>query len=208
MNAGTKKSGLECLQRFLAQLSSDPELRNRFCADAQNTAREFALASRDAISLSALSAEQVNFFADSLIGKRLRAAGELLPLTKRALRGRFSDLFRPYAENRRLFGNKPYENDAVGFCAFLKKSAKLELRQVDWGQDAMRFDIAHLRAGLSSPIFSLTLLRYPVHAMLHDAKPMPSMRPRLTLVIWLRCARGGWLRNVIVTNPFGQRQRS
>lgn len=194
---------------FLARLYTDPELRNRFCADPQNTARQLGLASTDAISLSSLSAEQVNFFADSLIGKRLRAAGELLPLIKQALRGRFSGLFRTYAEDRRLFGNKPYENDALGFCAFLKRSGKLELRRVEWGRDAMRFDVAYLRAVISPRIFSFMLLRYPVHTMLHrTADPSAATRSGLTLVIWLRFARGGRLRNLIVTNPFGRRQRS
>ena len=156
---------LETLQDFLARVYTDSELRKAFCNDGQATARHFGFDPKNASTLSAISARQVNFFAHSLIRKRLTAVAALLPLTRRALAIRFNPLFRFHAERFSLTGSRPYENDALGFCAFLKETAKSELRQVEWGLDALRFDEAQLRAVVSRCIFSVRLLRFPVHAL-------------------------------------------
>lgn len=195
-------------QMLLARLYTDTNLRNLFFVDSQAAGEKFGLERDEAREITKLSARQVSFFADSLIRKRFGEVAKLLPLTRSALGGMFETLFRSYAQTNRLKMIKPYQKDAIGFCAFLEVAAKTELAKVSWGMDALRFETAHVKAVVLGRSFSIRLLRYPVHSMLRSVAVSDSIsitKRRLTLAIWLRVGLSGQLRFFAIGQPLCRR---
>jgi len=191
-------------QLLLVQLYTDAALRERFFSDPEAAGREFGLDRQQAREFAKLSACQVNFFADSLIRKRLGEVRRLLPLTRKALGARFEVLFRRYAEIHRLEMPKPHQNDAISFTAFLEHSARTEFSKMPWGLDAARFEAACLAAIAAGRRWIVRLFRYPIQELLRsvagpDQAPPP--RPRPTLAIWLRFSRSGQLRSFVLSPP-------
>jgi hypothetical protein len=176
-------------QVLLARLYTDAGLRERFFSKANSAEREFGLHGQEAGQLSKLSAAQVNFFADSLIRKRLGEASKLLPLTRKALGTRFDKVFRSYAENHHLDTSRPYQNDAISFSAILPHSARTEFTEIPWAVDLARFEVAHLQAVALGRRCIIRLFRYSIDNLLKtvaEGNQLPLLMRWPTLAIWLR----------------------
>lgn len=191
-------------QLLLARLYTAAALRERFFSDPEAVGREFGLDRQQRREFAMLSARQVNFFADSLIRKRLGEVSKLLPLTRKVLGARFEALFRRYAEIHRLEMPKPHQNDAISFSAFLEHSARTEFSEMPWGLDAARFEAVCLEAMASGHCWTVRLFRYPIRELLRsaaEADQAPPPIPRPTLAIWLRFSWRGPLRFFALSPP-------
>ena len=76
----------------LAQLLSNPRLRDLFARDADEAARRLGLVGTDTAAFRAMSAHQVNAQAQALIDKRFREVAKLLPRTMARLGADARDL--------------------------------------------------------------------------------------------------------------------
>lgn len=188
---------LTMTQLILSRLYTDAALRKRFLANPESLVKEFGLDEHQMRELAQLSAQQLNFFADSLIRKRLGEVRKLLPLTSQALGARFGKLFWRYAESHRLTMPQPHRKDAIAFCAFLKESARSELSEVPWALDVAAFEAACLEATTPARRCILRLFRYSIRELARSLSGKASaLSParRLSLAVWFRFSRQGQLR--------------
>lgn len=131
--------GLVEIQNALARLYTDSYLRERFIKDAANVGRELGLNEIEASELSKISPEELSFFSDSLVWKRLNEVEKLLPLTRKILREKFRDEFQSFADTYNPTGIKKHLEDAQAFCDYvLKKNV------TGWQKDLIRFEQARL----------------------------------------------------------------
>lgn len=133
--------GLVELQKVLAKLYTDTELREHFFSNPQ-FGETLGLTPLEVQQLSELSVSQVNLFASSLKRKRLGEVKELLPLTQRVLGKDFSKEFWCYSETYNPSGIKKHYQDALAFAKFLEQQ-KLE---PVWIRDLIRYEKAWLEA--------------------------------------------------------------
>lgn len=134
--------GLAEIQSALAKLYTDSELRVRFLEDSANVCRELGLKSEDAEHLSKISHDELGFFSDSLIWKRIGEAEKLLPLINKALGEKFRKEFQSFASTYNPTEVKKHLEDAIAFCDYLEK--KIEIK---WIADLIRFEKARLQFG-------------------------------------------------------------
>ena len=131
---------LQRQQDFLARLFTDENLRRNFLSDPDRTGLENGLTENESADLRLVLPEQLDFFADSLFWKRLREAEKFLPLTRKLLKERFSELFREFARNYNPASVKKHLEDAAEFCRYLQ-NAEIEPVYI---KDAARFELGKL----------------------------------------------------------------
>lgn len=131
--------GLAEIQNALARLYTDAELRERFFEDAKSVGREFGLNDEEINQLSKISSDELSFFSDSLLWKRLNEVEKLLPLTKKMLSEDFKDLFQSFAPTHNSTEIKKHLDDAIAFSKFLERKI-----QIGWQVDLIRFEAARL----------------------------------------------------------------
>lgn len=129
---------LSLVQSALARLYTDTELRQRFLADPQATGRELALSPEEAGWLASIAAEQVEFFARSLVSKRARVVAKLLSGTARTLGHDFTRLFEEYAVRPMPGGHR---EDACDFADWLARRPLAH----PWLGDLARLEAAWLK---------------------------------------------------------------
>ncbi|OUL18120.1 hypothetical protein BV378_37340 [Nostoc sp. RF31YmG] len=170
--------GLAQTQQVLAQIYTNSEFRQRFFANPQTVGAELGLSEAEIQQLSAISAQQVNIFANSLKWKRLGEVRELLPRTARVLGKNFNDLFWRYAETHLPQGIKKHREDAIAFSSFIQQ----EEIEPDWVSDLVRYEKTWLLAYESHRCLRVCWFRYPVDK-LGSGENIPR---QLTLAIWWR----------------------
>ncbi len=107
------------LQDLLARLYTDPKLRNAFFADPAAVAREFGIGSAEASELAAAVGTELEYFARTLLRKRMSEAKKLLPEVSREIGDRFEALFAEFAEEFVPDSSKKHLLDAYQFTSFL-----------------------------------------------------------------------------------------
>ncbi|HWE37279.1 MAG TPA: hypothetical protein VG406_11990 [Isosphaeraceae bacterium] len=193
--------GLAESQALLARLLVDAALRERFVADPTGVAAAFGLDAEEASGLARASADQVAWFADSLVRKRRGAVAKCLPLTRRALGGdRFDSLFRRHAAAFIPGGVARHRDDAIAFADLL---GRVEDIATTWLGDLVRLEAASLRASEPVRRWSQCRLRHRpdavLRAALDGADPPP--RPCPCLIVWFRTTRRGRLRRLVLAPP-------
>ena len=104
-------------QQVLARLYTDPEALSEFLRDSQGFAARYGSDS-DSI-LRDVDRRQLEFFATSLMSKRVAEVRKLLPLTTRALGTRFAEEFRIHSATSLPAGARKHLADAMAFCEYL-----------------------------------------------------------------------------------------
>lgn len=103
-------------QYFLARIYTDAAFREEFLASPLEIGKKYDLDAENIRAICRLPL--LNFFAQTLIGKRLHIARELLAPLREANDKQFEGNFVCYASQNRLSGDLRYTEDALQFCRF------------------------------------------------------------------------------------------
>lgn len=194
--------GLAEMQETLARLYTDVGLRERFFADPLRVAHELGFSDEEARRLAELSPASVNSFAASLHNKRLNQVKKLLPLTARALGGRFTYEFRRYADAHLPAGTKKIMEDALGFSLHLGKALKggAEPR---WAADMLRYERARIRASDPRRHVVVCLFRHDISRLVRSLarKEEADVLIRPCAALWMRLRRGQTVRYSVIMLP-------
>ncbi|HYH85569.1 MAG TPA: hypothetical protein VEX60_08800 [Pyrinomonadaceae bacterium] len=196
--------GLAELQRTLARIYTDAELRERYFGDPLKVGREIGLSAEDARLLSQMSAAQVNSFADSLHNKRLLGVGKLLAMTRRALGERFDAHFRRYAAAHVQGGTPQYLDDARKFATYLENSLREERIGSGWTLDLLRFEKARVKAADPKRRVVAAFFRHDISRLVRSVarkEETPTVVKRATLALWVRAKRHGPVRYSAFSAP-------
>lgn len=165
-------------QDLLARLYTDREFREHVLdVSGGDDAR--------ASKLALAAADEVRWFAETLVTKRLREVEKLLPLSLQEIgKKEFESRFRRFAETYSPTTVKKHLDDAMGFTAYLRKSRSLEPGE----SNIVTFEAARLRHKAFDRRFSLCFLKY-------DPRKVVGYRtyePRSGVGIWIaigECSR-------------------
>ena len=197
--------GLAETQKALARLYTDARLRERFFAAPSEVGRELGLTPEDAQQLAALGARQADYFAASLVNKRLGEVSKLLPLSARVLGQEFRKLFRQFAAAEPVpAGLSKHLRDALAFAEHVGKGGRLASVAPPWLVELLCYEKELLRAREAKTRVRVCLFRYDVRQLARSVAEDPS-RPNLvrraTLAVWLRLGRRGRLRQRLLPLP-------
>ena len=117
--------GLLEQQNFLARIFTDENIRRRFWQDPEKVGQENDLVADEIAELKQIVRVELDFFADSLVHKRLHEVEKLLPLTRNALETNFSRLFSEFSQTFQPQGVKKHLEDAIEFCRFVRRNEDL-----------------------------------------------------------------------------------
>lgn len=174
------------VQNFTARIYTDENLRRKFLSAPEQTGRENNLSEKEIAELAAVFPEELNFFADSLLYKRLREVEKLLPLTARALSKDYEKHFREFAVQYTPESIKKHLEDAVRFAEFLQ-TKEIELI---WARDLAKYERAKLEFNVYQKRFLFRIFDYDVKEIFrHHAMPQRKFLRKKTFAAWLRFGR-------------------
>ena len=203
--------GLAEMQKTLARLYTDAAVRERFFGDPLKVGRELGLDDAEASLLARLSASEVKRFSESLHNKRLSGVAKLLPLTQRALRGRFNAHFMRYADENRSEGVGQHLDDALAFAEYLTAKLREERMGSGWTLDLLRFESARVSAANPTRRFVARLFRHDISLLVRSLarrEEHPTVVRRRTVAVWWRPKARGPVRYSVFAAPrlFGRRR--
>jgi hypothetical protein len=196
--------GLAEVQRTLARIYTDAELRQRFFGDPLKVGREIGLSAEDARILARMSATQVNTFADSLHNKRLLGVGKLLAMTRRTLGDRFDAHFRRYADVPVEGGAPQYLDDAMRFATYLEARLREERVGSGWTLDLLRYEKSRLKAADPKRRVVAAFFRHDISRLVRSVarkEETPAVVKRATVALWVRSKRHGPVRYSAFSAP-------
>ena len=159
-------------QNFLARIFTDENLRHSFWENPEKTGQENFLNETEINRFKEIIAADLNFFADSLVHKRLHEVEKLLPLTKKALGENFPKLFKEFSNTFQPITVKKHLEDAIEFCKFLK-TVEIELNFV---KELAKFEQTKHEFFSNNKTFSFCLLRHNLF----------TFKKKIGLAIWFR----------------------
>jgi len=196
--------GLAEVQRTLARIYTDAELRERFFGDPLNVGREIGLSAEESSNLAQMSAAQVKTFADSLYGKRLLGVGKLLAMTRRTLGERFDAHFRRFAAAPVQGGTPQYLDDAMKFATYLENSLCEERVGSGWTLDLLRYEKARLKAADPKRRVVAAYFRHDISRLVRSVarkEEPPTVVKRATVALWVRSKPHGPVRYSAFSAP-------
>lgn len=174
-------------QDSLARLCVDPAFLSQFLADREGFMKRHG---PSAGSLAEMGADQLRFFANSLVLKRANEVKKLLPMTVAALGGAFFERFARFAGATLPSGHKKHAADAMAFARMIADCA---LRNsAGAAQGAPRPDLATEAARFE--FLKLSMRR----RLIRDWSSPSVVRAATRRLPWVRLARlSGALRPLI-----------
>jgi hypothetical protein len=185
------------LQNFLARLYTDENLRRDFLREPENCGAENNLSADEIAQIKQILPEQIEFFADSLVYKRLREVEKLLTLTRKAAgKNDFEKYFREFAGNFQPSSIKKHFEDAMEFAAFLA-ARKIEPL---WIVDLAKFEAARLAFYHGGRRILIKKFAYDIREILKavsnkEANSNKKFPRRQTFAVWFRA--GGRVKHFI-----------
>ncbi len=181
--------GLAEQQKALARLYTDTDLREQFLIEPVNVGKEIGLNEDEAKKLSEVSKDELTFFSESLVWKRLNEVTKLLPLVRKAVGKDFEKMFFEFSATYNPTGVKKHLEDTIAFCSYLEKRV-----EGDWIFDLIRFEKAFLEFnGLNRKClvrcFSFDL-RKAIENLSNDEN-VDSIEKKCWCGIWLRLGKKG-----------------
>jgi hypothetical protein len=176
--------GLKEQQDLLVRLYTDAEFSAAFFDDPSAVSADENLSKDEADEIAAVARDEIQFFAASLIWKRLREVEKLLPATCRYLGNDLEPQFREFARNFNPASTKKHLEDAIRFSGFIYDSRSIAPSI----KDIARFESARLRH------FSHDR-RFTVCPLGHDLRPITGLKmtdatselnKRRSLAVWLK----------------------
>lgn len=161
-------------QTILAKLYTDPYFRNIFFESEEYNSHP----------LKALKRDEVDFFAQGLINKRLGVVKGLMPLSYHFLGSQFNDLFQSYSKKNITNGGvQKHYLDAITFSYFLNEQKSLPFI---WLKDLIRYEGMKIESFLINNRFVTKRFNYPVHKLTTDLKANERITKRTTVLIFVR----------------------
>lgn len=167
-------------QNFLARLYTDANLRRAFTSEPEKIGAENCLNETEIAELAAVFPEELDFFAASLVWKRLREAKKFLPLTEKVLGADFEKLFRRFSQNYNPQTIKKHLEDALEFSKFLQTETVSEAAKT-----AAKFERAKLEFFNGGKTLKICKLNYDIREIAHDFSP-PALKKKTKFAVWLR----------------------
>lgn len=190
---------LQEVQNFLARIYTDENLRQYFLREPEKCGAENNLSDAEIVQIRQILPEQVNFFAESLVHKRLHEVGKLLPLTYKALGAKKIEIsFREFIATGFLPQSiKKHLEDAIEFANYLTSKNPEPV----WIKDAVKFEAARLSFNNDSSRFLVKKLDHDIRkisqAILHGKDvSQENIGKRLTFVVFLKI--GGRTRQYVI----------
>ncbi|MBL8193723.1 MAG: hypothetical protein JNM06_08055 [Blastocatellia bacterium] len=176
--------GLAEVQKTLAQLYTDRDLREKFLASPKAVATDLGLNSKDLEQLTQLSTFHLREFSESLHYKRMGEVRDLLPFTSKSLKAKFAKFFLKFADGYLPSGVKKHRDDAIAFAEFISKKSD----SVDWCKEIAIYEATRLKLAESSKIIIFRLFHFPLKAIFSQLlqSKEPVLEKKLTLAIWIR----------------------
>jgi hypothetical protein len=176
------------IQTLLARLYTDAELRERFFLEPEKVCTENDLIGVEVEQIAQILPAELNFFAESLLFKRLREVEKLLPRTKEILSEDFEKYFREFSSSFLPTSIKKHLEDAVQFADFLLKQ---ELKSVGL-KDLIRYEQANLIFNGYGKKFLFRRFNFNIKEI--SRKKIDAQR-KLSIAVWLRI--GGKTRHFV-----------
>lgn len=170
--------GLAEFQRALAQLYTDQDFRERFGANPGSMGFEAGLTPAEIQQLTAVSQEQLAFFAQSLRHKRFRAICSLLPGTYQNLPD-FQAHFETFAPRFLPSGTQKHLWDALEFGRYLRQKARALPARL---REGLLYEEICVFTRLNRPGIRLLLL----HGRPWNPGSPDDTRDKLMLCLWVR----------------------
>ena len=177
-------------QNLLAKLYTDAEFRRAFLSQPEETGAENGLNETEIREIAGMMPEELNFFADSLVWKRLREVEKFLPLTRELLQDDFAKYFREFSQTFNPQTVKKHLADALEFGRFLQDRETIS----NLAKDAARFERAKLIFAARAKNFVFEKFSFDIREILKKTAVKKSIseadfRPRKTFAIWLRIGK-------------------
>ncbi|MDQ3087309.1 MAG: hypothetical protein M3Q78_01780 [Acidobacteriota bacterium] len=170
-------------QNFLAKVFTDEHLREKFLSEPVNIGKENNLSETEIEQIRQVLPEQIKFFADSLLHKRLHEAEKFLPLTRKVLGKKFETYFREFANEFLPNTIKKHLEDADKFCDYLQK------KETAWEKDLITFEQARLIFNGYGKRFVFRKFRFDIKEILknlHQGAKRQNVRKRMSFALWLK----------------------
>lgn len=202
--------GLAEMQKALARLYTNAALRERFFNDPAAVARELGFGDEEARRLAELSPARIDSFARALHNKRLAQVAKLLPLSKRALGGPFSEAFRAFADTYVPAGTKKHLGDALAFAGHLEKLLRERKGQHPrWALDLLRYEKARIKAADPRRRVVVCVFRHDISQLVRSLarKEDAAVFTRPCVAVWARLRRGTTIRYAVYMVPELRRRK-
>jgi hypothetical protein len=168
--------GLLEQQNFLARLYTDEAFRGKFLSKPDSIGQQFHLLPSEINEITEIIPNELSFFSDSLIWKRLREVEKMLPLTAKALGNDLESKFREFSSRFNPLSVKKHVEDALAFCEWLNCTSPIS----DMVRDMARFEHTKLGFHTKRWYFAFCFLE-------HDPQNPESRKgSRRRLAVWLR----------------------
>lgn len=171
-------------QNFLAKLYTDAEIRRAFLSEPAKIGRVYDLTAVEIDEIAAMMPEELEFFADSLVWKRLREAEKFLPLTRKVLGEDFTPLFCEFSQNFNPQTVKKHFEDALHYCGFLQTQ-----KVSDLAKNTARFERAKLEFFGEEKRFAVCRLDFDVREIAGSDFAANDLKKTKKIAVWLRAGK-------------------
>lgn len=124
----------------LGRLLTNGQLRQEFVSDPAQSAAHLGVREEDHTTFISLSPKALVAQAEGLLRKRMCEVSKLLPMTRRKIGDRFTELFRSHAERFWPAGHRRHEVDAHAFCELLASVNDPGLCRAEWVELRLRLN--------------------------------------------------------------------
>ena len=147
---------LQDQQDLLARLYTDNTFRSDFLTTPSRFAKNVGISPEEATVLASVAAGEVEWFAESLVSKRLREVRKLLPMTGKVMgSNEFDRRFREFSGVFSPTGVKKHLEDSLAFSEALVNDESV----ADSQRGSVRFEASRLRHNAFNKRFSFCVLR-------------------------------------------------
>lgn len=179
------KTSLREQQDILARLYTDDRFRAAFLKAPDSFAERLGVSKAEGEGLANVAGGDVEWFAESLVSKRLREVRKMLPMTEQEFGAKeFARRFREFADQFSPTSVKKHLEDSLAFAKSLVKDPSIEGSE----RSMARFESLRLRHQALDKHFSFCLLRYDPRRV----TGFTTYEKRRGLGIWI--AVGRWSR--------------
>jgi len=137
---------LSDIERILARLSAEPDLRARFVENPFALGRELGLSPTRTRRLRREAAERFDSFAATPRERRFVQVNKLLPLTHRVLKDRFTNYFDRYVAEHGALSFERLFGDVLHFAEYLEAQLREDYLGSGWTLDLLRFEKSRVKA--------------------------------------------------------------
>ena len=190
------------MQRALARVLADAQLRERFFKDPQGVGRQLGFGAEEVRRLAELSPKGLGLFASSLYSQWLFHISKVMPLTAYALGDRFATELRAYAATHLPGGVRRIMQDALAFNLHLGKVLKRR-KEERWVIDLLRYERARIKAAVPRRRVVACVFRHDISRLVRSLarKQGAEAHTRPCLALWARLRRGETVRYAVVMLP-------